>query len=405
MLSGTALVCAYVLAAVSLVAFLASVMVRYTKLLATRASDGRPNGSSGKDLSKGFSKLVVSQLRLVAIIFLEIIQSVLYKAVLIIYALWFLLFSNEHQGFTAAVSGGESRRLDPKEADVAGRRVIVFIRHGESFWNDTFNRGVDLRLPFRILRVLFWESILSFVRDSVLFDSPLSSKGISQSENLAKWISDGGLPPPSLKGPSGDEQGTPVREVVDILRGAAKTPSTLVTSNLRRSISTILISCGQRLRSSNVERVMVLSCLQEATRNPDGLSLSSLGRVPVTSTLETKNGLEKLDLKKMYSYFLDPSSNRGSKSVFSRMQDRLRQFCDWAFEECSTETLIVCGHSIWLKDLFKLYMTANADHLLKSRKIDNCSVIRFEMTQLRLDGAIDYWIVPESFVLVHGKVV
>lgn len=63
---------------------------------------------------------------------------------------------------------------------------VVFIRHGESAWNQIFNKGFVLFRPFKLVKALITESIwYSGVRgDSLFYDSPLNKKGIQQAEEL-----------------------------------------------------------------------------------------------------------------------------------------------------------------------------------------------------------------------------
>lgn len=55
----------------------------------------------------------------------------------------------------------------------------------ESVWNATFNRPMlSLSFPLRFFLFWFWELFLTPERDSVLFDSPLSTLGIAQAAEL-----------------------------------------------------------------------------------------------------------------------------------------------------------------------------------------------------------------------------
>ena len=58
-------------------------------------------------------------------------------------------------------SGWPKRRPDPKviagsPAFLATKRII-FVRHGESTWNEVFNRGFNLGFPFRLFEGLLSE--------------------------------------------------------------------------------------------------------------------------------------------------------------------------------------------------------------------------------------------------------
>ena len=62
---------------------------------------------------------------------------------------------------------------------VATKRVI-FIRHGESDWNEIFNRGFGPLFPVRVITGLVRELFKLPSYDSLFVDSPLSSLGARQ---------------------------------------------------------------------------------------------------------------------------------------------------------------------------------------------------------------------------------
>merc|ERR1711991_94335 len=86
----------------------------------------------------------------------------------------------------------------PTEADLegtpAGSKTLVFVRHGESTWNITFNKS---KLPiFFIPRLLYsamYELTLMVrcMRDSWFYDSPLSHEGIDQVYALRAFLASG----------------------------------------------------------------------------------------------------------------------------------------------------------------------------------------------------------------------
>jgi len=279
--------------------------------------------------------------------------------------------------------------------DVRHSATVSPVQFSESLWNHTFNRGINFKLPFRVAVILLWETILVFIQDSVLFDSPLSTKGLSECVALARWIRD--------VGNGATECDVQSKNVVDILRGTSKNQATITTSNLRRSISTVLIASSQKLKSSVLERIFVLSCLQEVTRNPDGMSLSLRGGVPPVSQLECRRKWHFLEMPHLYATNLEMLYNKGTKGLLSTLHQRLLDFSAWAFDTCLTDHIVVCGHSIWFKSFCKLYMPAYVDHIAKTKKISNCSIVKFELTKLVCDGDVDYWVDPDSFSLVYGS--
>ncbi|CAM9428122.1 unnamed protein product, partial [Choristocarpus tenellus] len=73
--------------------------------------------------------------------------------------------------------------VDPQlvQVDRASRgKRIIFIRHGESEWNEVFNRGYGPGFLIRLIKAIIKELMMLTTRDSVFFDSPLSDTGIRQ---------------------------------------------------------------------------------------------------------------------------------------------------------------------------------------------------------------------------------
>jgi len=163
-------------------------------------------------------------------------------------------------------NGSESKRMK-----------IVFIRHGESAWNQIFNKGFVLFRPFKLMKALVTESIwYSGVRgDSLFYDSPLNKKGIQQAEELGDALQ------ARLQTKAANSVGT---EMTAILCGCEllSENTVFVTSPLRRAISTLLL--GFRFFFINakpaLEQVRIWTCLQEISRNVDTQSLTPAGKKP-----------------------------------------------------------------------------------------------------------------------------
>jgi hypothetical protein len=57
-------------------------------------------------------------------------------------------------------------------------KTIVFIRHGESDWNDIFNKGINISFIGRLINAFIIETLLLFhPTDSKFLDSPLNQEG------------------------------------------------------------------------------------------------------------------------------------------------------------------------------------------------------------------------------------
>ncbi|CAN0520750.1 unnamed protein product, partial [Ectocarpus sp. 12 AP-2014] len=129
------------------------------------------------------------------------------------------------------------------------RKRIIFIRHGESEWNEVFNRGFGPSFLVRLVSAFVREVMMLSTRDSVFFDSPLSNTGIQQVRSSFRRF------PALFAVPLS------VADAVATLRGGSTQSSVVVTSNLRRAIATGLITLWERLRGGE-ERYLVHSALQ-----------------------------------------------------------------------------------------------------------------------------------------------
>ena len=135
---------------------------------------------------------------------------------------------------------------------------IVFIRHGESTWNQVFNRGFGYRFPFRLFEGVLTEVVGLLSRSSFFFDAPLSDLGNLEAKKLRAFLT--------------SKEDGPVGKDADALAGVKGT-SILVTSNLRRAAQTMAVAFWDRVAVTG-EKIYVLSCLQEMARNVDTCALA-----------------------------------------------------------------------------------------------------------------------------------
>ena len=130
----------------------------------------------------------------------------------------------------------ERRRSRRSRADPAligeratKRKTIVFIRHGESAWNEIFNRRFDLTFPGRLFGSVAREILKLFTCDSVFLDSPLSEVGLAQARALRE----------RLRGDAerrrrGEGEADATMDCVLGVRGKC----VIASSNLRRAVNT-----------------------------------------------------------------------------------------------------------------------------------------------------------------------
>eukprot|EP01084_Bolivina_argentea_P267001 453082_1 len=281
---------------------------------------------------------------------------------------------------------------DPRNVEQDRRfpiKHIIFVRHGESEWNEVFNCGFGLSFFIRLARAIIAELVLLPTRDSVFFDSPLSEAGLKQTQELTRFLSKPNPVPNAA-----------VDEVVAILRGdnGHAGSSILTTSNLRRSIATCLICLWDRLNTTN-EKIHVLSCLQEITLNIDGMSLLEEKETPDGGVADALQGGEKTDC-------FDATHNKGTKPLNGNGINRMYEFCSWAYNR-NEETIICSGHSYYFREFFRTFLPKDVDHIAKTKKMVNCGVVAFDLVK-GVDSSVGgvkktmYRIVPDSITNIYG---
>jgi broad specificity phosphatase PhoE len=298
------------------------------------------------------------------------------KARLAVWSTWYFFMSGDKK----------CRKPDDRTIDFSSpgckRKKIVFIRHGESEWNAVFNVGSKITLPLRLVKALVFEMFMLFDQDSLFFDSPLSSVGIQQAWELltflasqpAGCIEKGGAPSDSVaKAPCTNLE---VRDLVSIIRGDVGS-SIMVSSILRRAISTGLMCLSPRLLDKPEEKVMLMTSLQEISRNVDTLALTPPLKVPTVPRAEgTMKKMGDL-MTHFYRNRLDKKLNHGNKTLKLKAVKRQEAFAKWVFEQ-KEDTIIVAGHSLWFREFFKSFLPKHVTHQAKTTKMVNCGVVAFD---------------------------
>jgi hypothetical protein len=309
------------------------------------------------------------------------------------------------------------------------RKTIIFVRHGESTWNDTFNRGDRAMIGFvlnfvpNLIKAIaaewfFWV-ILQASDESWFYDSPLSEKGLSQAKALQKFLqTDTEYSPPNeadlilrLRGDHGAPKASgtvsgkaaepgPKRETAP---NSPSPTSQLVSSNLRRAVSTMIVGFQDRLaKNYEGDNILVLSCLQEISVNPDALSIT-----PANSPLSPA----WTDPRNLRFYYqkgdrIDTSKNSGNKAVSSNGYQRMQEFCKIVFEDIPKDTVIACGHSLWFKSFFQTYLPRECDHISKRKKLVNGGTVGFTLERTRVGTGDEqrwvYRIDPKHIVVLYG---
>lgn len=306
------------------------------------------------------------------------IKNFLCKIHLFLGGLLFMVVSKDSKGL------GPKYNADPDS--IASKptviKRIIFIRHGESDWNDVFNKGFGPSMLIRLVKAFIREICLLTTMDSIFFDSPLNDDGIEQAKELARFLES-----ESSKGSA----------IPSILTGRSEN-SIIVSSNLRRAISTTTIALWPRVHRSN-DKIMILSSLQEISRNIDTKALAEKRSLPVLDRIASHCGHDGLFTPELV---YDASENHGNKTTAYYGIKRLRAFNEWAFLR-KESTIIVGGHSLWFKHFFQTYLPFSSDHAAKKQKIVNSGVVAFTLHRWEDEfGAPSYRIAPESVETVYG---
>jgi len=296
----------------------------------------------------------------------------------------FMMFSKDKKWKTVPPpSSSQSKSNDAAEVE------LIFVRHGESTWNTTFNRS---KMPWkfvpRLLDAAFQEIMLIITgqQDSWFIDSPLSDLGLAQAEEFKTFLSK-------------NKESATVGEEVKLLLGESETKSTMLASNLRRAISTGVVGAWDRIQSKE-EKIMLHSALQEISTNPDTMSITPGNTVPVPSWIE-KDYKKGVDITKGYKAYLDPEFHAGNKTLDNNGQQRMLEFNKWAFANPDLGTLVCYGHSLWFRSFFKEFLPAESVHISKTKKMENCAAVKLTMKRILIGRQPAYIIDEKSIKIVY----
>ncbi|KAG5467062.1 hypothetical protein LSCM1_01243 [Leishmania martiniquensis] len=250
---------------------------------------------------------------------------------------------------------------------------VVFIRHGQSVWNSLFN-SYNTGMPMRLVRAAIRE-FTDFFTDpfgSCIIDSPLSSKGKREVQDLASFMR------------------TAKRKI-----SFDPSTSVVVSSNLRRAMETALVGVSPRLTVTQ-ERIVMDSALQEGSQNIDAQSLSTEAGKIAPCRLGNISNPAKLGT------VFDPHLNSGNRvagvDVYRRMDEFLMHLFGGSGDSslapaaggsnADLKEVIVVGHSGYFRNFFRRFLPPHSTHVAKQKKLQNCAVVAFELTRDESSGEI-----------------
>ncbi|GIX63563.1 uncharacterized protein BcabD6B2_29980 [Babesia caballi] len=271
----------------------------------------------------------------------------------------------------------------PSTSSATGRHVRqpAHVRR-QSVWNLTFMRPWNvIALLFRTVRLAAIELCFAFTNDTFLFDSPLSMKGINQALELSKELS-------HLDGPESND--------LKALTHESTQSSVIFTSNLRRAQSTVVLALHDRLNRTG-ETIQVCNELEEVVSHADCVALSTNLQCSTIPLLEV---MMVPDIAKMYSRTLQHTKGPGVSHL--SVYEKMLRFNERVFRQ-NEDTIIVCGHSRWLRNYLGIFLPAGStDVEYRGKKIGNVDTLKFDLTRREFkNGDVCYVVDPESVKLVY----
>eukprot|EP00985_Skeletonema_marinoi_P006468 scaffold2799_cov126-Skeletonema_marinoi.AAC.7 len=289
-------------------------------------------------------------------------------------------------------------------------KKVIVIRHGESTWNDTFNpggRNIALFILFYIpnmIKAILTEAYF-FVSgkesESWFFDSALSTKGVKQIEGLRKF-----LQKEKMRLGSGnfmdEREEVAIQELLNV--GSSTGNSMVVSSNLRRAISTAAIGLSDRFaaaQNKHDDTILLLPSLQEISFNPDAQTILPPGGMAHPTWCDMT--IPGVPVEK-FSGLIDTQHHTGNKALDSTGLIRLNQFVSDVFSsKCEKDVIVAVGHSLFFRSFFQLFLPRSLEHISKKKKLVNGGTVMVTLGEVTLeDGKKVYMIDPKSIVVVYG---
>lgn len=317
------------------------------------------------------------------------IKNIIRKSIMYMEGAWFMIASKDNKKL--GPKNNPCSDILPKDGFKKSTKKIVFLRHGESDWNDIFNKGFGPSMFFRLLQGFFRETMMMVTMDSVFLDSPLNRDGFEQAKEVNEFFD---TPPLSSTSEAG-------KEIFHAIAGVnTDITSVIVSSNLRRAIATTTVGLWSRLVRTK-EQIMVLSSLQEISRNVDTKALAPRAGLPDLSRIAQYITGDASSF--VPETLFDVSNNTGNKTSFFNGVKRLNAFNEWVFKR-DEDMVIVGGHSLWFKNYFQMYVPHSSSHECKSKKIVNSGLVSFELERWEdSEGRIlGYRVDPDHIHTVYG---
>jgi hypothetical protein len=174
----------------------------------------------------------------------------------------------------------------------------------------------------------------------------------------------------------------------------------LVSSNLRRALSTIAIGFRDRLKQNRGERILVSPTLAEISHNPDTLSIT-----PPYSQVNA-SWIEREQLPAVQDVFqnqVDMSLHTGNKPITTNGMLRMAAFNDWVFTLKDYDNVICGGHSLYFRSFFRAFLPQSVEAPCKAKKMVNGGCVA--LTLMRAKDATGEWVYmidEKSVKVIYG---
>lgn len=213
--------------------------------------------------------------------------------------------------------------------------------------------------------------------------------GLEQALELSDFLKS-----PTIEGPEAEH--------VKIIRSDPGAPkSKILCSSLRRAVSTMAVGLNDRLSRRPTDKIVVVPCLQEVSRNPDTLSITPPHSTIQASWIEEKSTV--CNFQKIFSNQTDMSFHTGNKPLNTNGYKRMLEFCELVFSDaCAEEYVIVGGHSIWFRYFFNMFLPFSVELVCKKKKIVNGGIVTFELMKAETRRGPKYMIDPKTVKVVYG---
>ncbi|SCM02941.1 conserved Plasmodium protein, unknown function [Plasmodium chabaudi chabaudi] len=173
-----------------------------------------------------------------------------------------------------------------------------------------------------------------------------------------------------------------IEDHIKIINNTSQYESSILCSDLRRTISTCFISLNNRI-NTNKDSINILNSLQEISRNPDCVPL-----FPYYDDKYVKPEVESVFYNKVGKLLKTKIKLRNRAS-----QNKFIDTLDYIFSQ-NDDIFIIFGHSNWFRIFFNKFL--KGPHISKTNKIKNSGIVVFNIIKSDDNGTPHYEVQENS---------